>query len=83
MKEYKCKKCGYIYNEKRQEEKWQNLNDYWTCPLCETSKSNFEEMAGESEELLKETLAIIIKAKGKEKTEKKQIENECILHKTK
>lgn len=40
-------------------------------------------MTGESEELLKETLAIIIKAKGKEKTEKNQIENECILHKTK
>lgn len=41
MKQYKCTKCGYIYDEEKQEEKWKDLSEDWSCPLCHHSKNVF------------------------------------------
>lgn len=41
MEQYKCKKCGYIYDEENQEEKWKDLSKDWSCPLCHHPKNVF------------------------------------------
>lgn len=39
-----CKKCGYIYNERKEKIKFSKLHKDWKCPSCGTSKSNVTEM---------------------------------------
>ena len=38
---YKCPVCGYIYDEEKEEEKFDNLPDDWICPVCGEKKSEF------------------------------------------
>ena len=42
--EYRCKICGYIYNEEVEEIRFEDLPDDWTCPLCGVSKEMFEKV---------------------------------------
>lgn len=44
MKKYRCVICGYIYDETKEKVKFEDLPDDWTCPLCGSPKSAFEEV---------------------------------------
>lgn len=47
MKKYRCIICGYIYDEVKEKIKFEDLPDDWTCPLCGSPKSAFEEVIEE------------------------------------
>lgn len=49
MKKYRCIICGYIYDEAKEKIKFEDLPDDWTCPLCGSPKSAFEEVTEESQ----------------------------------
>ncbi len=38
---YKCNICGYIYDEEKEEIKFDELPDSWVCPVCGVSKDMF------------------------------------------
>lgn len=40
---YLCNICGYIYDEKKEGTKFEDLPDSWTCPLCAAPKDDFTE----------------------------------------
>jgi len=46
---YKCEVCDYIYDEEQEGIKWEDLPDDWVCPVCESEKSEFLLVEGESE----------------------------------
>ena len=50
MKKYRCKICGYIYDDSKEEVKFEDLPSDWTCPDCGVPKSLFEEIEEEIEE---------------------------------
>lgn len=41
---YKCSLCGYIYDDAKEEVKFEDLPDDWCCPLCGAPKSLFEKI---------------------------------------
>lgn len=43
-KKYRCIICGYIYDDAKEEVKFEDLSDDWTCPLCGAKKSDFKEV---------------------------------------
>ncbi len=45
MKKYRCKICGYIYDEAVEKVKFSELDETWVCPLCGVSKEMFEEVS--------------------------------------
>lgn len=44
LKKYKCKICGYIYDEAKEGVRFEDLPDDWKCPLCKVGKNMFEEV---------------------------------------
>ncbi len=44
MKKYRCKICGYIYDDAVEKVKFLDLADDWVCPLCGVGKEMFEEI---------------------------------------
>ena len=38
---YECPACGYIYDEEKEEVKFDDLADDWECPICGEEKSEF------------------------------------------
>lgn len=44
MKKYQCLICEYIYDEKEQEKKFEELPADYCCPICLVSKDEFEEI---------------------------------------
>jgi len=38
---YVCKICGYVYDEGKENIKFDDLSDDWVCPLCSASKDAF------------------------------------------
>ena len=42
-KKYVCQVCGYVYDEAEQGEKWADLPDNYTCPMCGAGKEMFDE----------------------------------------
>lgn len=40
MLKYRCTICNYIYEEKKEDE-FKNLDESWTCPVCNAPKSMF------------------------------------------
>ena len=44
MAKYRCTICGYIYDDDKEEVKFEDLPDSWTCPLCGVPKSLFEKV---------------------------------------
>lgn len=38
---YECAACGYIYDEAREDIKFDDLPDDWVCPVCGDEKSKF------------------------------------------
>lgn len=57
MARYRCKICGYIYNEEKEGVKFSDLPDDWKCPLCKAPKTSFEKIT-ENSEINKETKEI-------------------------
>lgn len=41
MAKYKCIVCGHIYDEEKEEIKFEDLPDNWVCPICMVPKSMF------------------------------------------
>jgi glutamate synthase domain-containing protein 2/rubredoxin len=39
---YKCKMCGHLYDESKEQAKFVDLPDTWLCPVCGAPKSLFE-----------------------------------------
>ncbi len=45
MKDYICTVCGYIYKVSENNNiDFKDLDDSWTCPVCQASKDEFEEI---------------------------------------
>lgn len=38
---YRCKICGYIYDDDAEGVKFEDLPEDWICPICGESKSEF------------------------------------------
>ncbi len=38
---YVCGTCGYIYDEAKEDVKFEDLPDDWVCPVCGDPKSEF------------------------------------------
>lgn len=49
MARYRCKICGYIYDEEKEEVRFSDLPDDWKCPLCKAPKTSFEKITENSE----------------------------------
>ena len=49
MSEYVCRICGNKYHEEQEAKKWHDLPDEWACPICNSSKSLFDQ-ASETKE---------------------------------
>ena len=47
MKRYRCKICGHVYDEAKEQVKFGDLPDDWKCPLCGAPKNLFEEIKEE------------------------------------
>ncbi len=45
MKKYRCTICGYIYDDAKEDVKFADLPEDWTCPLCGATKDMFEEVS--------------------------------------
>lgn len=61
MKKYRCKICGHIYDDSKENIKFEDLPEDWVCPLCGVSKKLFEliEEIGEQDE--EEESSVIVK----------------------
>lgn len=44
LKKFRCKICGYIYDEAKEGIKFEDLPEDWKCPLCKVGKNMFEEV---------------------------------------
>lgn len=44
MEKYRCTLCGYIYDNAKEEVKFEDLPSDWKCPLCGASKEQFEKI---------------------------------------
>ena len=42
MAKYRCKICGYIYDDEKENINFLELPDNWVCPLCLVGKDMFE-----------------------------------------
>lgn len=60
---YKCMICGYIYDEEKENIKFENLDDSFTCPMCNVLKSLFErvecEIINNDSEKLKNSIKLL------------------------
>ena len=41
---YSCDACGYVYDEDKEQVKFEDLPEDWKCPLCGVPKSLFNEV---------------------------------------
>ena len=41
MAQHVCEVCGYIHDEERHEERWDELPPGWECPVCGTGKNGY------------------------------------------
>ena len=41
---YRCIPCGWIYDEEKEGVKFADLPEDYTCPVCGTDKTSFEEV---------------------------------------
>jgi rubredoxin len=44
MSIWKCKICGYIYDDSKEQVKFVDLPATWTCPKCGAPKDLFEKV---------------------------------------
>ena len=41
---YKCEVCQWVYDEDKEGQKFDELPDDWTCPLCGAGKDMFDKL---------------------------------------
>lgn len=41
---YQCIACGYIYDDEKEDVKFEDLPDDWVCPICKSPKSAFKKI---------------------------------------
>ena len=41
MAQHVCEVCGYIHDEEKHEERWEELPPGWECPVCGTGKNGY------------------------------------------
>ena len=41
---YRCTICGYIYDDEKENVKFEDLPDDWKCPICGIGKDAFEKV---------------------------------------
>ena len=44
ISKYRCQLCGYIYDDAKEEVKFEDLPEDWKCPLCGATKDQFEKI---------------------------------------
>ena len=44
MAKYKCIMCGYIYDDDKEDIKFEDLPEDWVCPMCFSPKSDFQKI---------------------------------------
>lgn len=42
---WRCAACKWLYKEKEQEQKFEDLPQDWKCPVCKAGKESFERVA--------------------------------------
>ncbi len=62
MAKYRCVVCNYIYDEKIEGKKFQDLPDDWKCPVCNVFKDLFVPLKekGEIEEIAETTVSDVL-----------------------
>ena len=50
MAKYRCTVCNYIYDEDKEDKKFDELPDDWRCPVCNSPKSSYVLLTEESED---------------------------------
>lgn len=48
MKKYRCKICGFVYDDAKENVKFEDLPDDWKCPICGAPKTMFEEILSDN-----------------------------------
>ena len=46
MARFECSVCGYVYDETKEGNRWEELPDDWKCPICGATKSQFDPVGG-------------------------------------
>ena len=41
---YQCNICQWIYDEDKEQTKFEDLKEDWVCPLCGASKESFDKL---------------------------------------
>ena len=47
---YRCTVCNYLYDEDKENKKFDELPDNWRCPVCNSPKTIFILLSEETEE---------------------------------
>jgi len=47
MARFQCTICEYIYDEEKEQKRWDELPEDWVCPLCGVPRSFFVELKEE------------------------------------
>jgi thiamine pyrophosphate-dependent acetolactate synthase large subunit-like protein/rubredoxin len=50
MAKYRCTVCNYIYDEDKEDKKFDELPDDWRCPVCNSPKSSYVLLTEESKD---------------------------------
>ena len=80
---YICTICGYIYDEEKEQTKFEDLPDDWACPMCGAPKAVFKLLVEnqENEEKIetKKEENVEIKKQNKEnnRSEERRVGKEC------
>ena len=53
---YRCKICGYIFDEEVEKKNWTEVPDSYVCPMCFVGKAMFAEYKNEETQ---QTLSLI------------------------
>ena len=78
MAKYRCTICGYIYDDDKEQIKFEDLPDSWTCPLCGVPKSLFEKIEDNVIEEKKEDRFSNAVKISKDNPSIERIESKCI-----
>lgn len=61
MAKYRCKICAHVYDEKKEKVKFEDLDDNFTCLVCNALRSLFEKVDGEIVEETNRNLKNMVK----------------------
>lgn len=57
---YRCKMCGYLYDDDKEKDKFVDLPDSWVCPICGAPKSLFEPTEKDIPETIKHQVPTVV-----------------------